>query len=82
MDKNKAKEYLRFLDEKYTEWYTHPKERARIAEETSRTANNWDDEIYLLLNERRATGLFEHGFFESDIKRAFAMLKDIIDVGQ
>lgn len=82
MDKDKAKEYLRFIDEKYTEWYTHPKERTKIAEEIRSVANNWDDEIYLLLNEGRATGLFEHGFFESDIERAFMMLKDIVDEGR
>ena len=81
MDKEKAKEYLKFLDEKYEVWYTHPKERMRIAEEIMRTASNWDDEIYLLLNEGRATGLFEYGFFESDIKKAFMMLKEIIDEG-
>ena len=36
-------------------------------------------EIYLHLSEGNATGLFERGFFESDIQRAFKLLKEIIE---
>ena len=79
MDKEKAKEYYRYLEEKYTEWYTHPKQRSQIASEIYSTAMRWDDEIYLHLSERNATGLFERGFFESDIQRAFKLLKEIIE---
>ena len=78
MDKEKAKQYLDYLDEKYTEWYTHPKQQSKIASEIYETAMRWDDEIYLYLNDNRATGLFEHGFFESDIQKAFRLLKEII----
>lgn len=80
MDKEKAKEYYDYLDRKYTEWYTSkPKERSKIVSEIYGTAMRWDDEIYLHLNDNRATGLFEHGFFESDIQKAFRLLKEIIE---
>lgn len=80
MDKVKAKEYYDYLDRKYTEWYTSsPKQRSKVQSEIYGTAMHWDDEIYLHLSEGNATGLFEHGFFESDIQRAFRLLKEIIE---
>ena len=79
MDKEKAKEYYNYLERKYAEWYTHPKLRSKIAAEIYSTAMYWDDEIYLYLNDERATGLFEHGFFESDIQKSFSLLKEIME---
>lgn len=82
MNKELAKEYLDYLDRKYTEWYTHPKQRSAIQSEIYLYANRWDDEIYLHLNDGRASGLFEHGFFESDIEKAFRLLQEIVNEGQ
>ena len=82
MDKEKAKEYLDFLHEKYTEWYTQPKKRNEIADEIRLVADHWDDEIYIHLNQGRASGLFKHGFFESDIHRAFELLNEIVNEGK
>lgn len=79
MDKDKAKQYLRYLEDKYTEWYTHPKRRSKISGEIYEAAMQWDDEIYNYLSPNNATGLFEHGFFESDIQEAFEKLRAIID---
>lgn len=80
MDIEKVKEYLSYLEEKYTEWYANPKQRSRIASEIYTTAMNWDDEIYLhLMGSDNATSLFEHGFFESDVQRALRLLKDIVN---
>ena len=56
-----------------------PKDRLKIASEIYDDAMRWDDEIYLYLNDNRSTGLFEHGFFESDIQKAFRLLKKIIE---
>ncbi len=39
----------------------------------------WDDEIYDFLSPNNATGLFKHGFFESDIKKAMEELRGIVD---
>jgi len=68
-----------FLDRKYTEWCTRPKQQSKIASEIYAEAMRWDDEIYLHLNDNRATGLFEHGFFDSDIEKAFRLLREIIE---
>lgn len=82
MDKEKAKEYLSYLNEKYTEWYSYPKQRTKIAAEIYETAMLWDDEIYNYLSPGNATGLFERGFFETDIQRAFEKLKAIVNEGK
>lgn len=78
MNKEKAKEYYRYLDEKYTEWYTHPKQRPAIEAEIYQAAMQWDVDFYASLREGRAKGLFESGFFESDIQETFKRLKEII----
>lgn len=79
IDIEKAKEYLAYLDEKYTEWYTsNKKERSRIEDEIRTVADMWDDTIYICLNQGRASGLFEPGFFESDLRRSLQILKQAI----
>lgn len=40
-------------------------------------ANLWDDQIYIWLNDGRASGLFEAGFFQSDLIRSIQMLKEV-----
>lgn len=82
MDKNKAKQYLDYLDDKYTEWYTHPKQRSKIASEVYDATTRWDDEIYNYLSPGNATGLFKQSFFETDIKRAFELLGEIVNEGK
>ena len=80
IDKNKAVHYLEYLEEKYTEWYTHPKknDRDRIENEVRSMAQFWDDTIYIWLNDGRASGLFESGFFQPDLMRSMRMLKEVI----
>lgn len=77
MNKEKTKEYLEYLERKYTEWYSHPKQRLEIEEEIVKAADSWEDEIYLYLNDNRATGLFEHGFFMSDVQKSLDLLAEI-----
>lgn len=84
IDKEKAAQYFEYLNMKYTEWYTHPKkkERAKIENDIRSTANLWDDTIYIWLNRGNASGLFEPGFFESDLLRSIQMLKDYLTKGK
>ena len=79
IDKVKAAQYLEYLEGKYTEWYTHPKkkDRERIENDIRSMVNHWDDTIYIWLNEGRASGLFEPGFFQSDLMRSMQMLREI-----
>lgn len=79
MDKQKAKEYLDYLDEHYSEWYIHPKLRSKIASEIRKESKLWDDEIYLHLSDGNANGLFEPGFFETDLQKAFRLLREIVE---
>ena len=73
---------LKYLEDKYTEWYTHPKQQSKIAGEIYETAMQWDDEIYDYLSPNNAAGLFEHGFFESDIHNTIEKLREIVDDGK
>ena len=73
-------EYIfQYLDNKYGQYLTTPqkrkKERNEIESLVREFANNIDDEIYLELSQGLASGLFEHGFFESDMKRSLQILK-------
>ena len=79
-DKEKAAEYLTYLDWKYMEWLSHPKKKDRsvIENEIRTVANLWDDTIYIVLNQGRASGLFEPSFFQSDIQRSLSLLRKII----
>ncbi len=80
IDDKKATQYLDYLERKYTEWYVHPKkkDRTRIENEVRSMADHWDDSIYIWLNEGKASGLFEPGFFETDIMRSMQMLGKIV----
>lgn len=78
IDKTKAIQYLEYLEEKYTEWYTHPQQRPTIETEIYEAAMQWDVDFYASLRNGRATGLFESGFFQSDVQEAFERLKEII----
>lgn len=80
MDKNKAQDYYRYLDEKYTEWYTHPKMRPAIEAEIYKAAMQWDAAINAQLRNGRGAGLFESGFFQSDVLESFEYLRGIISV--
>lgn len=80
IDKIKATKYLEYLNRKYDEWYIHPNKKYRdgIENEVQSMAMCWDDTIYMWLNEGKATGLFEPGFFETDMLRAMRMLREVV----
>lgn len=79
------KEYLKgvydYLNEQYKEYYFATKKSQKgIVEDRVRSySHNLKDELYFFLNENRASGLFEHGFFESDLSRSLRKLKDILE---
>ena len=77
-------EYIyHYLDDKHSQYLTMPiklqKERYEIEHLVREFIENIDDELYLELNQGRASGLFEHGFFDSDMERALRILKQKID---
>ena len=42
-------------------------------------AQNLDKELYLTLNEGSASGLFRHGFVETDLTQSLKILKSMIE---
>lgn len=78
MNRETILEYYRYFDEKYTEWHTHPKERNSIEQLVRQYAKNLPDEIYCAISPDNATGLMEHGFFESDLKKTISYLKSLL----
>lgn len=80
MDKDYLKSVYRFLDEKYSSYCSINKKSAKSTiEDSVRTfSHGINDELYLELNEGRANGLFEHGFFESDLSRSLRILEELI----
>lgn len=79
MDENYLKSVYRFLEEKYKEYLLAKKSAKSTIEDSVRTfSHGINDELYLELNEGRATGLFEHGFFESDLSRSLRILDELI----
>ena len=66
-----------YLEEKWEQYSTRPQERHQIEQIVRLYSHNLDDDLYLRLNEGRASGLFEHGFFEVDLQRALAKLLEL-----
>lgn len=73
-------EYIyHYLDDKYSQYLTMPNKLQKIRYEIEHQVrvfiDDIDDELYLELNQGRASGLFEHGFFDSDMERSLLILK-------
>ena len=54
---------------------TTKQERERIESSVRGYANNLPRSVYAELNEGYGSGLFEHGFFESDMGRCLRVLE-------
>lgn len=80
MDKDYLKSVHRYLEEKHSSYcLTNKKSAKSTIEDSVRTfSHGINDELYLELNEGRATGLFEHVFFESDLSRSLRILEELI----
>ena len=80
MDKDYLKSVHRFLEEKYSLYHSTNRESDKSAIENSvRTfSHGINDELYSKLNEGCVTGLFEHGFFDSDLSRSLRILDELI----
>lgn len=78
------REYLQgvydYLNNQHTEYYlaTKKAQKSTVEDRVRSYSHNLKDELYLTLNENRASGLFEHGFFESDLSRSLRILKDTL----
>lgn len=78
------REYLQgvfnYLNEQYKEYYFAKNSQKGIIENRVRMyANNFNNELYLMLNKGGASGLFRHGFFESDLSSALKTIERMLD---
>lgn len=78
------KEYLRnvykYLQEQHAEYVTTTKKssKSKIEDRVRLFSKGFDDDLYLELNEGCATGLFEPGFFESDLSKSLQKLNCLL----
>ena len=80
IEKNKLKRILSDLERYKSEYYSATgRTRERIADNVRCYCNNLPDELYFELNQNSASGLFRHGFFESDLDSSISLLSDMLD---
>ena len=53
--------------------------QSRIEDSVRAYANILPGDIYLLLNQGSASGLFRHGFFQNDLERSLSILQKELD---
>lgn len=79
MDVNKCKEIYNYLSKLYSEYlFASTKGKREVEKRVRYYAQNMDDSIYIEINDGNASGLFEPGFFESDMQKALRLLKTYI----
>lgn len=80
MDKEYLQDVHIYLKEKWTEYkFADRSQRALIEKWVISYSRSLDDELYGLLNENAASGLFKHGFFEADLERCMSILERMLD---
>lgn len=84
MDKQKIKGIYEYLEAKRKEFAfaRNKSEKERIERSVRNYAEYMDPDIYLYLNENAASGLFRHGFFESDLNNSLNKLQKLLDTNE
>ena len=54
--------------------------KENIADVVRNYASLFPDELYVTLNDGNGSGLFEYGFFESDLKKAISKIQELCEV--
>lgn len=77
MGENIYSQYLHYLEEQYKLYLLSNRrsDKSRIETSVRSYVKTFPDELYLELNEGSASGLCEHGFFESDLSKCINMLR-------
>lgn len=75
---DKNSEILNALQHWYDDYCksTSRNEKERIESSVRHYASNLPGDIYVELNENAGSGLFRHGFFQSDMERCLRILKE------
>ncbi len=81
IEEYRLKNILADLERYRSEYYSaNGRARDRIADNVRSYGDNLPDELYFELNQNNASGLFRHGFFESDLDRSISLLSGMLDV--
>lgn len=81
MEKEQVEGYLQYFSEAYDQWCTQPNNRTKIEERVFMFGNNLPDELYIEINSGNASGLFQYGFFETDLLKAINYLNRLLNNG-
>ena len=80
IEENRVKSILADLERYRSEYYSAGgRARESVADNVRCYGNNLPDELYFELNQNSASGLFRHGFFESDLDLSINLLSDMLD---
>lgn len=81
MDKELLQSVYDYLNNQHREYYlASNKQKETIESQVRSYSNNIDRELYSILNEGYDSGLFEHGFFESDLSRSIHTLSKLLNL--
>lgn len=86
MDKAKLQEYYDYINEKSDEYFIANSGKRKDTTTMNRVADTlreysesfMDGDTYITCNNGLASGLFRHGFVETDINRSLHILGDLI----
>jgi len=80
MDKEYLQNVYDYLREENREYYLATKEsqKTMIEKRVRLYSHNIKADLYCILNENAGSGLFEHGFFQTDLSRSLKILKDLL----
>ena len=69
-----------YLEQKKKDYYIArtKSDKESIEKMVRNYAQGMDREIYIFLNENAASGLFRHGFFESDLDHSLTLLQKVL----
>lgn len=78
MGNNMFSQHLHYLEEQYKMYLlsNNMRDKSRIETSVRSYVKAFSDDLYLELNEGSASGLCEHGFFESDLSKCINMLRN------
>ena len=75
IEENRLKSILADLERYRSDYYSaRGRARDKIADNVRCYCNNLPDDLYFELNQNSESGLFRHGFFESDLDRSISIL--------
>lgn len=81
MEESRLRAILADLERYRSDYYSASgRVRDRIEDNVRCYGENLPDELYLGLNQNSGSGLFRHGFVESDLNRSISLLSSMLSM--